>query len=193
VWLWLEHDTDLLRAHRRVLVVAPEACLQQALRARPSLDYLSIDLESPLAMRHMDLTHLELPDASFDAVFCSHVLEHIPDDRAAMRELRRVLAPGGFAVLQTPLDSARERTFEDPAITAPAERLRMFGQADHVRIYGHDFFDRLRDCGFAIERIPLARTLGEAAVRRHGLDPNEEVLVGRRPLGTEANGSLMKS
>jgi SAM-dependent methyltransferase len=180
VWIWLQHRTDLLTARRRVLVVAPDVFLQDALRARPSLDYLSIDLESPLAMRHMDLTRLELPDASFDAAFCSHVLEHILDDRTAMRELLRVLAPGGWAVLQTPLDPARERTLEDPTLTAPADRLRVFGQADHVRIYGRDFFDRLRECGWAIERVPLARTLGEAVTRRHGLDPDEDVIVGRR-------------
>ncbi len=180
VWLWLQRATDLLGpAHHRVLVVAPEAFLQQALRARANLDYLSIDLESPLAMRHMDLTRLELADGAFDAVFCNHVLEHIPDDRAAMRELVRVLAPGGWAVLQTPIDVARATTFEDPHVTSAAERLRVFGQSDHVRIYGRDFFERLRESGWAIERVPFARTLGADQARRFGLDPEEEVLVGR--------------
>lgn len=179
VWHWLSHETDLLAARRRVLVVAPEAFLQDALRARAALDYLSIDLESPLAMRHMDLTRLELPDASFDAVFCNHVLEHIPDDRAAMRELRRVLAPGGWAVLQTPLDPAREHTYEDAALTTPEARLRAFGQTDHVRIYGRDLYDRLRECGWAIERRAYARALGEPAARRFGFDLDEELIVGR--------------
>lgn len=180
VWLWLQRATDLLTSRRRVLVVAPEAFLQDALRARPDLDYLSIDLESPLAMRHMDLTRLELPDGAFDAVFCNHVLEHIPDDRAAMRELLRVLAPGGWAVLQTPLDPARASTFEDPRVTTPEERLRVFGQRDHVRIYGRDLFDRLRESGWAVERRPFARELGEGDARRFGLDPGEDLILGRR-------------
>ncbi len=180
VWLWLQRSTDLLAVPRRVLVVAPEEFLQEALRGRPTIDYLSIDLASPLAMRHMDLTRLELPGASFDAVFCNHVLEHVPDDRAAMRELRRVLKPDGWAVLQTPVDPARATTFEDPAAVRPEDRLRLFGQSDHVRIYGRDLFDRLRECGWAIERVPLARSLGEPLARRHGLDPGEEVIVGRR-------------
>ena len=181
VWLWLQRSTDLLRTPHRVLVVAPEAFLQEALRSRPHLDYLSVDLDSPLAMRRMDLTRLDLPDQSFDVVFCSHVLEHIPDDRVAMRELRRVLRPGGWALLQTPVDLERAVSDEDPAVTLPAERLRRFGQADHVRIYGRDFFDRLRAAGWEIERIPFARRLGEEETRRFGLDPDEELILGRRP------------
>ena len=179
VWLWLRRATDLLSAPRRVLVVAPEPFLQDALRARPHLDYLSIDLESPLAMRRMDLTRLDLPDGSFDAVFCNHVLEHVPDDRAAMRELRRVLRPGGWAVLQTPIDLGRESTDEDPTVTRPEERLRRFGQADHVRIYGRDFFDRLRAAGWDVERVPFARTLADGEARRFGLDMEEELILGR--------------
>ncbi len=181
VWLWLQRSTDLLTARRRVLVVAPEEFLQDTLRARANLDYLSVDLESPLAMRRMDITRLELPDASRDAVFCSHVLEHIPDDRAAMRELLRVLAPGGWAVLQTPIDMARASTFEDPSATSPAERQRLFGQSDHVRVYGRDFFDRLRACGWDIECVAFGRVLGEDAARHFGLDPDEGLILGRKP------------
>ena len=180
VWLWLQRATDMLRVPHRVLVVAPEPFLQHALRARPHLDYLSVDLESPLAMRRMDVTRLDLADASFDVVFCSHVFEHIPDDRAAMRELRRVLRPGGWAVLQTPIDAARALTDEDPGVTRTAERLRRFGQADHVRIYGRDFFERLRASGWEVERIAFARGLPAGEAQRYGLDPEEELILGRR-------------
>jgi SAM-dependent methyltransferase len=180
VWLWLRRETDLLTAKHRVLVVAPEAFLQDALRSHPGIDYLSVDLGSPLAMRHMDITRMDLPDASFDALFCSHVLEHIPDDRAAMRELRRVLRPGGWAVLQTPIDASRDVTYEDASIVTPGARRVAFGQDDHVRIYGADFFDRLRECGWTVDRIPYATTLGVEAARRFGLDPAEEIILGRR-------------
>jgi SAM-dependent methyltransferase len=180
VWLWLRCSTDLLRAPHRVLVVAPEPFLQDALRARPNLEYLSVDLDSPLAMRRMDVTRLDLPDASFDVVFCSHVLEHVPDDRAAMRELRRVLRPGGWAVLQTPVDTARALTEEDAAVTGAAERLRRFGQADHARIYGRDFFERLRASGWEVERIAFARGLPPGEAQRYGLDREEELILGRR-------------
>jgi SAM-dependent methyltransferase len=180
VWLWLQRATDLLEARHRVLVVAPERFLQEALRARPNLDYLSIDLESPLAMRHMDVTRLDLADASFDVVVCNHVLEHVSDDRAAMRELLRVLRPTGWAVLQTPIDMSREISDEDPTVTDSSERLRRFGQADHVRTYGRDFFERLGQAGWVVERIAFARSLPGDEARRFGLDLDEELIVGRR-------------
>jgi SAM-dependent methyltransferase len=181
VWLWLARETTLLTAPHRVLVVAPEAFLQEALRRRPNLDYLSVDLDSPLAMRRMDVTRLDLADASFDALLCSHVLEHVLDDRAAMRELLRVTRPGGWAVLQTPFDPAREASDEDPTVTDPAARRARFGQRDHVRTYGRDLFDRLRASGWEVERIPYPRAIGAEAARRFGLDPDEEIILGRRP------------
>jgi SAM-dependent methyltransferase len=107
------------------------------------------------------------------------VLEHVPDDRRAMRELHRILAPGGWAVLQTPVRSKLTRTDEDPSVTDPAERIRRFGQADHVRVYGADFEDRLRDAGFAVRRDPWARDLEPEVAERFGLR-REDVIVGTR-------------
>lgn len=163
----------------KVLDVAPEEILQRRLQALPNIEYLSIDLESPLAMRKMDITKLELSDASYDVIFCNHVFEHIPDDLAAMRELRRVLRPGGWAIMQTPIDLNRATTDEDPSITNPEERIRRFGQSDHVRIYGRDFFGRLTSAGWDVERRRFTTTLTSDEVRRYALAPDEELFIGR--------------
>lgn len=178
VWLYLQRQTDLFVMPHRVLDIAPEEFLQDRLRSLPNITYLSIDLESPLAMTQMDITKLDLPDASHDVIFCNHVFEHIPDDRQAMREVRRVLRPGGWAILQTPVDMHRPVTDDDPTVTDPTERLKRFGQRDHVRIYGRDFFERLRTAGWNIQRMPQARYVSPEDVRRYALLPDEDIILG---------------
>lgn len=179
IWLYLQRQTDFFTTPRRVLNVAPEEFLQNQLRTLPNLDYLSIDLASPLAMRKMDLTSLELDDGSFDVAFCNHVFEHIPDDRKAMSEVRRVLKLGGWAILQTPVDLGRATTDEDPSITDPKELLRRFGQADHVRVYGRDLFDRLRAAGWAVGTPALTSWLTPAEISRYALNQKEPLIIGR--------------
>jgi len=165
----------------RLLHVAPEAVLGPLLARRPGIEYLSADLESPRVMRRMNLTAIDLPDGSFDGVLCSHVLEHIPDDRRAMREIRRVLTPGGWALLLVPLQPSRETTLEDPSVVSREDRREQFGQHDHVRIYGKDFADRLREAGFLVRPYSYARERGPAAARRYGLDLREDLFVCTRP------------
>lgn len=179
VWLYLQRQTHFLSANLRVLDIAPEEFMQRKLHALTNLDYLSIDLVSPLAMKKMDVTQLELPDQSFDVAFCNHVFEHIPNDRQAMREVRRVLKPGGWAILQTPVDLTRATTDEDPSITDPQELLRRFGQTDHIRVYGRDLFDRLRETGWNIETPSLASWLSAEEIRRYALNPNEPLIIGQ--------------
>lgn len=142
--------------------------MMRLLRTRAKLDYVSVDLDSPLAEHHMDLTRLEFASDQFDLVICSHVLEHIPDDRSALRELKRVLRPGGMVILQQPIRAVDE-TFEDPAITAPAERERHFGQHDHVRIYGRDFAERLREASFEVTLVRVDELADANDVERYGL------------------------
>ena len=167
LWLFLERHTDLLARPLRVLHIAPEGGIGRRLQALEGVDYLSGDLEPGAAMEVVDVTRIRHPDASFDAVLCNHVLEHVPDDRAAMRELRRVIRPDGWAVIQVPMLS--ERTDEDPGVTDPAERLRRFGQEDHVRIYGRDFLDRLREAGWAPEVHVMRDELAPEERERMGL------------------------
>lgn len=145
-----------------------------------NLEYLSIDLVSPLAMRRMDITNLQFPDGSFDVIFCNHVFEHVADDRRAMGEVCRVLSAGGWAILQTPIDFGRAVTDEDPGVSDPEERLRRFGQADHVRVYGRDVFQRLADAGWKMSRIQPGTLLTEPEIRLHAIDPEEPLLLGSR-------------
>jgi SAM-dependent methyltransferase len=134
----------------RLLHIAPEWQLGKRLKRHPLIDYVSADLNSPDAMLRLDVTRMDLPDQSFDAIICSHVLEHVDDDGAAIAELFRVLRQDGWAVLETPVDWQRATTFEDWSIADPAGRLAAFGQWDHVRIYGRDFPDRLSSAGWAV-------------------------------------------
>jgi SAM-dependent methyltransferase len=134
----------------RVLHVAPEASLQLRVRAIPGIRYVEGDNDDYWSTQMLDVTDLQFPDASFDAVICNHVLEHVPDDRRAMSEIRRVLAPGGWAMLLVP-DVRDAATQEDLSITDPAERKARYGQVDHVRLYGWDYVDRLEDAGFVVQ------------------------------------------
>lgn len=171
---------DLLPAHGdRVLHIAPEPMVADWLKGFAKA-YLSIDLASPLAMRHMDITALDLPDASFSLIYCSHVLEHIPDDAKAMAELRRVLRPDGLAVIMVPIRAGA--TYEDPAITSPQQRLIHFQQEDHVRIYGLDLVDRLAAAGFATEVLRVSDYPAEDAQRMGWDYPSTREIFLARPV-----------
>lgn len=149
LWRYLEQNAALLAPGRSILHFAPEPGIERALRLREGIDYVTADLDPDAAAVTADITALPFDDAMFDLVLCSHVLEHVPDDRTALAEIRRVLKPGGEALLMHPIDYRRE-TVEDPSITAPEARLRAFGQEDHVRLYGRDFIGRVLDCGFEV-------------------------------------------
>lgn len=149
LWLYLHgHSDDLRNGAGPLLHVAPAPCLESRLKKSLGVRYLTADLFDPRAMVKLDVTNIERPDGHFAAIICSHVLEHVDDDRRAMAEFFRTLRPGGTAILMVPITAPR--TFEDPAIVSPGERLRAFGQEDHVRRYGPDFVDRLRESGFAV-------------------------------------------
>lgn len=177
LWLYLKTRTDLFRAHHRVLHVAPEQIFHDMFSQMPNLEYVPADLDSPLAMVRLDLTTLPLKGESFDVVLCSHVLEHVDDDRAALAELYRVLHPNGWAILQTPVDRQRATTYEDFTITTPRERERAFGQSDHVRVYGRDYRDRLELAGFRVEVVTCRDFLDGELIERYCLPPDEEIHV----------------
>jgi SAM-dependent methyltransferase len=177
LYLFLRRRTDLFGTPKRILHVAPEARLRRAIeRSRPAL-YETTDLRMRGVDFHCDLASIPRPDASYDAVLCSHVLEHVPDDRAAMRELRRVLAPGGFALLQVPIASRLTETREDPQLE-PEERAGRHGDPTHLRLYAEaDYVRRLDEAGFAVEAKDARTLLGDRTVSAYALQPEEKVFV----------------
>jgi SAM-dependent methyltransferase len=176
-WLYLKNETDFFTAQKKVLHFAPEQAFYKRFKQMPNLDYVTTDLYSPLADVKADICNLPFEDNSFDVIFCNHVLEHIPDDTKAMQELYRVLKAGGMGIFQIPQDLSREKTFEDDSITDKKERSKIFGQYDHVRIYGKDYFDKLRSIGFKVEEVDYTATLSEAEIDRYRLAKGEIIPV----------------
>jgi SAM-dependent methyltransferase len=179
VYLFLMQRIDLLAGNARVLHVAPEGNLSAALSNRPC--YVAADLIAYEGLVQMDITDIHWPDASFDVVVCNHVLEHVVADRTAIREIHRVLEPGGIAILQVPISRSALTTHEDLSVTEPAERLRLFGQSDHVRLYGQDYPDRLRDAGFHVAIYNARAEFGDEVCERFALCKDENVYFCRRP------------
>jgi SAM-dependent methyltransferase len=170
--LYLKERTPFFDAPLRVVHFAAEYCLMRRFARLPNLDYVAADLDPPRGAIRLDLTAIDLPTDSVDMVICSHVLEHVVEDQTAMRELRRIIRPGGRALIMVPVDRSRAITYEDPTIVTPAARLTAFHQADHVRIYGRDFPERLRSAGFAVE-LQTAAQFAPWAERRCGLPHND--------------------
>lgn len=181
LWLWLQRETDFFNRPQKLLHFAPEQAFYKRFKKMKNLGYVTTDIESPLAMVKADICDLPFQDHSFDTILCNHVLEHIPDDRLAMKELFRVLKPNGMAILQIPQDLNREVTFEDDSITDPTERTKIFGQYDHVRVYGKDYFDLLRSIGFVVKAIDYTQQLSNEEVTRFCLAKGELLPVCFKP------------
>ena len=176
LWLYLQ-ETDFFTAPHKMLHIAPEQCFYGRFRKMKNLDYTTADLESPLADVKCDVQDLPMEDNTYDIIFCNHVLEHVPDDLQAMREMYRVLKPGGMAILQVPLNAAMAKTMEDPSITDPEERHRLFGQYDHVRMYGNDYPIRLKKAGFKVTAVDFGKKLARKDFEKFALPKNEILYV----------------
>lgn len=142
-----------------------------------SENYITADLESPLADMHFDVQSIPMEDCSVDVIICNHLFEHVEDDRRAMRELHRILRPGGWGIVLVPEDRSRAETFEDDTITDPKERTRIFGQYDHRRIYGRDFDNRLREAGFRVERIAYKERLSKLQQQLYAIGNDDLVII----------------
>jgi SAM-dependent methyltransferase len=177
MWLYLKERTNFFTAPLKVLHIAPEHCFIKIFEGMKNLDYITADIESPLAKVKMDIHDIPFPDNTFDVSFCNHVMEHVDDDIRAMSEIRRVLKPGGWAIIQSPLDLRLEKTFEDASITSPAEREKIFGQNDHVRTYGRDYKQRLERAGFEVTEDRYVMELDPEIVRRYALPPEEIIYL----------------
>ena len=169
--IFFEAKTNLFDGHPKdFLHIAPEPAFEKIFSERAGNGYLTADLMAEGVMEKMDITDIKHPDESFDAIYCSHVLEHVPDDRKAMSEFFRVLRPSGWAVLNVPITA--DVSHEDLSITDPEERLRLYGQHNHVRRYGPDYKDRLEEAGFIVTEYAPDDILSAAEVERHGTTNN---------------------
>ena len=177
LWLYLKNETDFFTSFKKVLHFAPEQAFYKRFKSMRNLEYLTTDLNSPLADVEADICHLPFFDNEYDVILCNHVLEHIPDDIQAMRELYRVLKPGGMGIFQVPQDLSRQKTFEDDSITNKKERAKIFGQYDHVRIYGRDYFDKLRRIGFKVKEVDYTSTLSKEEITKYCLAKGEIIPV----------------
>lgn len=173
LWMFLTNETDFFTAPHKVLHFAPEQAFYKRFRKLKNLDYTTTDLNSPLADIKADICNLPFEDNSFDVILCNHVLEHIPDDTKAISELFRVMKPGGWGIFQIPQDLDRASTFEDDSITDKKQRAKVFGQYDHVRIYGRDYFKTLEEAGFNVSPVAYASQLSKEEVDRYRLAQRE--------------------
>ncbi|WP_310554781.1 methyltransferase domain-containing protein [Flavobacterium sp.] len=179
LWLYLQNETDFFtsNAKKKVLHFAPEQAFYKLFRNQKNIEYTTTDLLSPLADVKADICNLPFEDNEYDIIFCNHVLEHIPDDTKAMQELFRVLKPGGMAILQIPQDLSRTTTYSDNSILDQKERAKIFGQYDHVRIYGIDYFEKLRSIGFTVIEEDYTAKITPELVKKYCLANGEIIPV----------------
>ncbi|WMI64319.1 methyltransferase domain-containing protein [Aestuariibaculum sp. YM273] len=180
LWLYLNKETNFFTENLKVLHFAPEQCFLKRFRRLKNLNYTTTDLLSPIADVKADICDLPFQHNEFDVILCNHVLEHIPDDTKAMQELYRVMKPGGWGIFQIPQDLSREVTFEDDTITDKKERAKIFGQYDHVRVYGRDYFNKLRSIGFTVEETNYTKNLSEQDIETYCLAKGEIIPVVRK-------------
>ena len=204
LWLYLQNETDFFQSELvsnspvtknnriklrdaetsrsfgttlKVLHFAPEQEFYKRFKKQINIDYTTTDLLSPLADVKADICNLPFEDNTYDIIFCNHVLEHIPDDTKAMQELYRVLKPGGMGIFQIPQDLSRATTFSDDTIVDQKERSKIFGQYDHVRIYGRDYFDKLRSIGFKVIEEDYTNKIAPELVKKYCLAKGEIIPV----------------
>lgn len=169
-------------AGARILHLAPERHLGRLIRSRCPVDYVQGDLYPARAdIRRIDLMDISCPDASFDWVIANHVLEHVADDAKSLREIRRVLRPGGKAILQTPYAIRLQHKIEDASIASEAARLAAYGQEDHCRLYGADFAEFVASFGFRARTSNHQDLLVDVDPQRAGVNAREPFLLFIKP------------
>jgi len=181
LWLYLTDKTNFFKDKLKILDISPLVYFSQKCKSLPNLNYIDADIDSSTVAIKLDITVMPLLDNQFDGIICYHVLEHVQDDQSAMRELFRVLKPGGWAILQSPIDENRGRTFEDPSVIDPEDRKRVFGHSDHVRIYGLDYVNRIQNAGFIVIVDDYIKRLPNNFVLKYGLEEGEVIYYCTKP------------
>ncbi|HIB77389.1 MAG TPA: SAM-dependent methyltransferase [Flavobacteriales bacterium] len=181
LWIYMKESTNFFTHEAKMLHMAPEYCFIKRLRALENLEYITGDLDSPWADHHFDVHQIPFDDSSFDIIMANHLMEHVDDDRAVLREFYRVLKPGGWGILQVPIDWTNPSTEEDRSITDPAELERLYWQRDHLRLYGfEDYPARLRQAGFSVEIVDMKKQLGNQLYDRYALGGEQWIFVVRK-------------
>jgi SAM-dependent methyltransferase len=175
MYLYLKNKTNFFTDKLEVLHIAPEYCFIDRFEKLSNLQYLTADIESPLAKVKMDIEKIQYPANTFDVIFCNHVLEHVNDFSQATKELYRVLKPGGWAIMQSPQDMKLETTIEDPTIIDPRERERVFLQSDHLRLFGKDYGKELAKAGFLVTEDDYVNEIGQGLFEKYAL-PKDEIV-----------------
>lgn len=175
LWLYLKDETDFFSLNLKVLHIAPERAFEKLFKSLSNIDYINADINSVLTMVKMDITSIAYEDNLFDVILCVHVLEHIENEIKALGELYRVLKPGGWAIIQVPIDPMRQKTFSDPKIISPKEKARAYGRRDHVRLYGLDYQNRLKKAGFKVKVINYSDELGLEKIKKYGLTKSRNI------------------
>jgi len=180
LWLYLNNETNFFSKTLKVLHIAPEQCFYNLFKNLKNINYTTFDLNSPLADIKGDICNLPFKENSFDFILCNHVLEHINDDKKAMKELYRVLNKNGTAILQVPINQKSSKTFEDSSIVDKKERIEKFGQYDHIRLYGLDYFKKLESFGFKVDPLKYSKEFTESEIIKYGLIKDEIVPVCKK-------------
>lgn len=183
MWLYLRDHSDFFtKENIKVMHIAPEQCFHKTFQKQKNLDYTTGDLVSPIADLHFDLHEIPLEDDQYEVIFCNHVMEHVEDDLRCMQELYRIMKPGGWGIMQVPIDSNRDETYEDSSITTPEEREKHFWQYDHVRLYGNNYPKRLAEAGFNVESFDIKKHISTEQLERYRLQKNELLYVVSKPV-----------
>ena len=177
LWLYLINETVLFEKKIKLLHFAPEQAFYKKFKKLNNIQYDSIDINSPLAKIKADICDLPIKDNTYDFILCNHVLEHVLDDKKAMSELYRVLKKGGTGIFQVPIDMNRKKTFQDDSITDKLERNKIFGQYDHVRVYGKDYFNKLENTGFKVQQIDYSKEFSNEEILKYSIIKGEVIPV----------------
>ena len=180
LWLYLNNETNFFSKTLKVLHIAPEQCFYNLFKNLKNNNYTTFDLNSPLADIKGDICNLPFKENSFDFILCNHVLEHINDDKKAMKELYRVLNKNGTAILQVPINQKSSKTFEDSSIVDKKKRIEKFGQYDHIRLYGLDYFKKLESFGFKVDPLKYSKEFTESEIIKYGLIKDEIIPVCKK-------------
>ncbi|MDG2426067.1 MAG: class I SAM-dependent methyltransferase [Flavobacteriales bacterium] len=182
VWVYLKEHSNLFTSPGTMLHMAPEYCFLKRLSSAQGMKVVRGDLNSPWADIHFDVHDIPFEDGHFDVLMANHLMEHVADDASVFREFYRVMKPGGWGIFQVPMDRSNPHTEEDPTVTDPAERERLYWQRDHVRLYGLDYVDRMTAAGFEAEEVDMLSLLGEERYRKYALGEERYLHVVRKPL-----------